>query len=169
MGCGIKAYWLATLAFDYILYLLSVLILVVVLQIEDLAFVTDYLGKFFLSMALYGLNVAPLSYVWGFAFSKKNTAVKLYPIILYIGFYSLPWAFVNGFANNTTLSHTFEVLFIIISPPFCWSRSLLVFYDGAKDLIKPTPAISSYSLLLTIMSIQAITFFTLTLLLDLRS
>lgn len=50
-------------------------------------------------MAIYGLNITTLSYACGFLFSKKNSAVKLYPILLYIGFYSIPWACVNGFSK----------------------------------------------------------------------
>jgi hypothetical protein len=34
MGCKIKAYWLATLCFDYIMYMISVFILVIVMESE---------------------------------------------------------------------------------------------------------------------------------------
>lgn len=145
MGCKIVPYWLATLAFDYLLYMFTVLVLVVVMESEQLTFATDHIGKFIMSMALYGLNIGSMSYAAGFMFTSKNTATKLYPILLYIFFYSLPWGFVNGFSQvSLALSHFFEVFFIIISPPFAWSRSLLVFYGNVGQLLKPTPVISSF-------------------------
>ena len=99
MGCKIGAYWLATLCFDYLMYMITVIILVIVIESEKLLLITLNIDKFFLSMALYGLNITTLSYACGFLFSKKNSAVKLYPILLYIGFYSIPWACVNGFSK----------------------------------------------------------------------
>jgi len=104
MGCKILPYWLATLAFDYLLYIFTVLILVIVMEAEQLTFATYNIGKFMMSMGLYGLNIGCMSYAAGFLFSSKNTACKLYPILLYIFFYSLPWGLVNGFSQLSVLA-----------------------------------------------------------------
>jgi len=97
MGCKIIPYWLSNLIFDYFFYALTVMILILFVQIEKVEIIQNYLGKFTISMLVFGLNLTSLSYCLGFMFTKKTSAMKIFPIFLYIVFFSIPWGFVNGF------------------------------------------------------------------------
>lgn len=99
MGCKILPYWLSNLLFDYLLYAITILLLILFVQIEQVDIIQNYLGKFTLSMLVFGLNLTSLSYFLGFMFSKKSSAMKIFPIIVYIFFFSVPWGFVNGFSK----------------------------------------------------------------------
>jgi len=97
MGCKIIPYWLSNILFDYFFYVFTIVLLILFVQIEKVTIIQDYLGKFSISMLIFGLNLTSLSYCLGFMFSKKTSAMKVFPILLYILFFSVPWGFVNGF------------------------------------------------------------------------
>lgn len=68
MGCRSLAYWSATFAFDFLVFLTTLIILIITLAIGDVRFIMDYAGKVFICLIAFSISYIPFSYMCGFLY-----------------------------------------------------------------------------------------------------
>lgn len=90
MGCRVLPYWLGTFAFDYLLYLIFVLIFLILSIATSLDFITDYLGQIFYLFFSFGMSFCFFSYFIGaLIYRKSSRAMKTFPFFNYFVVFGL--------------------------------------------------------------------------------
>lgn len=91
MGCHSLPYWLGTLAFDYLIYLIFATTFVIFSYIMQLKFITEYIGLVILAFFGFGFSYINFSYFAGLAlFKKTQSAMIVFPIMNFFIIYCLP-------------------------------------------------------------------------------
>ena len=68
MGCRIIPYYLGAFCFDYIMYLLVFLIVIISSLIINFEIFNNYFGWIFANYTLFGLNIITVNYMVSFIF-----------------------------------------------------------------------------------------------------
>lgn len=119
MGCRVLPYWLATLAFDFLVFTFIVLLLVVLLVSFDITLMVNagtvcvYLSSSF--------SFIGISYTISWLYSKANSAYKTSFLIILFFFMLLPGILIAFFQNKITFT-----ILTIICPSFSMAGGLLV-------------------------------------------
>jgi ATP-binding cassette, subfamily A (ABC1), member 3 len=115
MGCRSLPYWLGTLMFDYLAYIISYLIMVLIIYSMGLTFMTNYIWRITIIMIFFGFAMIQFSYAIGFLFNKGTTAFKIFPLIGYFLFYSVPMGVIMA-VSETDYNKPLQILVYCISP-----------------------------------------------------
>ncbi|KAL4460035.1 hypothetical protein ABPG74_003561 [Tetrahymena malaccensis] len=117
MGCRPLPYWLGTLVYDYLVYLLTFLIFHYSVHTIKVEFITPYLTQIFYIMSWFGLALITFCYVCGFLFKNSNQAFKSFPIITFFVSYSIPWIVLQITRGSyPKLCSLFQYIFLYTSP-----------------------------------------------------
>lgn len=93
MGCRVAPFWLGTFAFDFTVYMLTVVIFLWTSDYKDYVFITDHAGDIWLIMTTFGFSLITFSYMCGYVlFDKSSSAMKGFPAINFFIVFILPWA-----------------------------------------------------------------------------
>lgn len=106
MGCRPLPYWLGTFIFDYLAYLITVLIFYILVLENDVKFLNAYIDTLTLILAIFGADLIVYTYLCGYLFKKSNSAFKSFPIINFFVSYSIPWILTNLFEDNDILNNS---------------------------------------------------------------
>ena len=126
MGCKSISYWLGTFLFDYLAYLLTVTLFIVFFYVVKASFMYPFIGNIILIMICFGAALILFTYLVSFMFKNSNRAYKLFALIAFFGFYTLPGIILNVMALGFESEHMyrfFEGFFCICSPFYVVSNA----------------------------------------------
>ena len=76
MGCRVFPYWCGTFVFDYLMYLMTMVIFFFTMTSTGTQFVIFYIAPIAIIMLTFGFSYICFSYMCGFMFKKSNSALK---------------------------------------------------------------------------------------------
>jgi len=124
MGCRPLPYWLGTFIFDYIAYLITVIIFYILVIENEVKFLKNYLNTLTLILAVFGADLIVYTYLCGYLFKKSNSAFKSFPIINFFVSYSIPWILTNLFEDSDVINNTIQIIMFFSSPFYVLDRAL---------------------------------------------
>ena len=99
MGVKPLGYWLGTFVTDMLLYLFSVLILIIMIYITQLQPLILSVEKVFVLMLAYGFAFVSFAYLWTFVFRNFHSATHVFPMVLTVLSFGLPYILIYLFDN----------------------------------------------------------------------
>ncbi|XP_070562934.1 phospholipid-transporting ATPase ABCA3-like [Ptychodera flava] len=137
-GVHSSNFWLSTLSWDLINYLLPVIVICLLFAIADIKAYAEggRLGYIFLLLFLYGWAVIPLMYLFSYLFSVPATGFVRMTIfnivsglVLFMAIQILSFPTLN--LENTAKALTWPFL---LSPNFCLGQALAEFYTNYETI-----------------------------------
>lgn len=74
MGCKLLPYWLGSLIFDFIMFLLIIIAFIILIYIFQLNLVMDSMADIVALMVCFSISFIALCYAGSFMFTKASTA-----------------------------------------------------------------------------------------------
>jgi len=139
MGCKISAYWIGNFCFDFLMYMLSFVLMTIVIFGCELYIFTDIYGTFSFVLITFGLSLILFAYVISFMFRSYHAAAHFFPLMVFLTFaipYLLIYLFEEGIypesKDQASLARAiFQGIFLIFAPLYWVERGVSLF--GGRD------------------------------------
>ncbi|XP_071081906.1 phospholipid-transporting ATPase ABCA3-like isoform X2 [Haliotis cracherodii] len=136
-GVGPFVFWLSTLAWDYINYLIpSLLLLIVFAGFQSPAYTEDgRLGIVFLILLVYGLAVLPFMYALQYMFKSAPTGMVVIIILNIItGLATLLTVYMLTTLRKTSEAKVADWIFLLVFPHYNFGKSYMDMYSNYQSL-----------------------------------
>ncbi|XP_070191694.1 phospholipid-transporting ATPase ABCA3-like [Littorina saxatilis] len=138
-GVGPGMFWLATLAWDYLNYMIPAIVMLVVFAAFDTApYVEDHrLGLVLLVLMIYGWAALAFVYLVSFLFKSAATAMVILIIFnIVTGLVTTITVFILALPGLglTSEAEFFNWLFLVLFPNYCMAKSFMDIYTNYLNL-----------------------------------
>ena len=138
MGCKTLPYWMATFAFDFLIFWIIFIFFFIIAAITKSQFILDSAAGILLIVASFSVSLISFAYMCGFMYKKSNSAFKTFPVMNIFIFWLLPYILISVSENIKWLSYFFQIITFIVSPFYCLNMgfSMLIFEDFSDLMFK---------------------------------
>ena len=141
MGCKISAYWLGNFIFDFLMFILSFIVMTIVIFASDLFIFTNIYNTFSFVLITFGLSLILFAYVISFIFRSYHAAAHFFPLIVFMTFaipYLLIYLFEEGIYPTSPdqaklARYIFQGIFLMFAPLYWVERGVSLFGGNSQE------------------------------------